>query len=111
MLPKPAVALITPPGNTPAVLVKPVIVALQFPVAVLVIEPTVPVKLIVVGQVCKAVEKGIVGAPGSIGITFRPTVNIWAVVVVFVKFNVGFCVVFEEIEAVVPVSGFEIVHT
>ena len=90
MLPVPGVALIIVPGNTPAVLVKPVIVALQFPGVVLVIEPTVPVKLIVVGQVCKVVEKGIVGAAGSIGITFNPTVNVWAVVVVFVKFRVGF---------------------
>ena len=76
ILPTPAVALIIVPGNTPAVLDKPVIVALQFPGVVLVIDPTVPVKLIVVGQVCKVVENGIVGAAGSMGITFKPTVNV-----------------------------------
>jgi hypothetical protein len=43
-----------------------------------------------VGQYNKLVEKGIVGAAGSIGITFNPTVNVCAVVVVFVKFRIGF---------------------
>ena len=89
-LPVPGVAEIIAPAYTPLVLVNPVMVALQLPATGPEIKLTVPVELIGAEQFKILVENGIVGIAGSIGMTFKLTVNVCTVFVVLVKFNVGF---------------------
>jgi hypothetical protein len=78
----------------------PLIVAVHGLVA-LRIDPMVGFPAIGVGQNNKLVENGMLGAAGSIGITFKLTVKTCGVVVLFVKVIVGFCALAEDITEVV----------
>ena len=90
ILPVPGVAEIIAPTYTPFVLANPLMVALQLPATGPEIKLTVPVELIGAEQFNILVENGIVGIAGSIGMTFKLTVNVCTVLVVLVKFSVGF---------------------